>query len=477
MAGTMTYTSLEDIQKVHRTVTETFHSGLTQPLAFRRAQLVQLGKLIQENEARFLDAMQKDLGKAPLETGIADAGPVVYSIAKALEKLDEWNAPDRPADLPAWRAGWDTTVYKTPKGAVLIITPWNYPYVIGLGPLVGAIAAGCTAALKPSEALPTVCEMFAELFPRYLDTRAYAIVKGAVRETTCLLEHRWDHIFYTGSTRVGRIVAAAAARFVTPLTLELGGKCPVVVADDTDIAVAARRILYGKQANAGQVCVSPDYVLVPRARQDELLDAFAKVAAEFWPDGSLASPDLANVINAAARDRLTGLLAKTRGKVALGGEVEGDRRLAVTIVRDVPEDDILMEDEIFGPVLAVVPVDDVEHALRLIRAKPTPLAIYVYTESDALKQRFLETTESGTLVLNDTYQQLAVQEMPFGGKGDSGYGAWFGKDSFDIFVQRRSYVNVPIAADPHLAVRYPPYTQEKLDILAGFGLRMPLPKE
>ncbi|KAI0266374.1 aldehyde dehydrogenase [Gloeopeniophorella convolvens] len=474
--ATLTYTPLEDIQKIHAKAVATFKSGITRPLAWRRKQLIQLGKLIQENEDRLAEAIRIDLGKPRLEAVVADLGPVVYGVTNALENLEEWVSPDKPTKLPQWRANWDTTVYKTPKGTALVITPWNYPYVITLGPLVGAIAAGNTAVMKPSEMVPTVAAALAELIPKYLDPNAFHVVNGAVHETSALLSLKWDHIFYTGGGRVGRLIAEAAAKHLTPLTLELGGKCPVVVDSDTDISLTAKRILYGKQANLGQVCVAPDYVLVPRQRQDELVAAFQQVAKQFWPNGQFQSKDIGHVINSAHRDRLASLLAKTKGQVILGGAIDGARKMEITIVRDVQPDDVLLDDEIFGPILPIIPVDDVDAAIKFIADRPTPLVVYVFTESEALKEKFLQQTASGTLALNDTYQQLAVHEMPFGGQGESGYGAYLGKSSFDIFTHARSYVNIPFANDPYMAVRYPPYTDEGVDILATFGLRIPLPE-
>ncbi|KAA1472621.1 aldehyde dehydrogenase [Dentipellis sp. KUC8613] len=477
MASELKYTPLSEIPKIHDKAVATFASGKTRPLAYRRQQLRQLGKMIQENEARLVAALHTDVGKPRLETTVADLGPVVYAVVDALKHLDEWSAPDKVAEVPEWRASWDTTVYKTPKGVALFITPWNYPYVITLGPLAGAIAAGCTAVCKPSEHCPTVSQALAELFPQYLDPEAFFLVNGAIPETTALLDLRWDHIFYTGSNRVGRIIAAAAARHVTPVTLELGGKCPVVIDPETNIELSAKRILYGKQSNLGQICVSPDYVLVPKAKQDEILAAFEKVYNQFWPNGCLASPDIGHVISPAHHARLSRLIKSTRGEVFLGGKTVGERKMEITVVKNVPLDDILMEDEIYGPILALVPVDDVHHAARIIAERPTPLAVYLFTESDDVKNKFLERTASGTLVLNDTYQQLAVHEMPFGGQGESGYGAYLGKTSFDTFTHKRSYINVPYAADPYMAFRYPPYSDEAVKALGTFGLHIPIPED
>jgi len=477
MASNFKTTPIADISKIHEKALATFASGVTRPLEYRRRQLIQLGKLLQENEDLLLKAIHKDMGKPRQEALVADIGPVVYGVVNMLENLEEWTSPDKPAKLPAWRANWDTTVYKSPKGAVLLITPWNYPYIISLGPLVGAIAAGNTAVLKPSEHCPTVSQALADLFPKYLDTNAFFIVNGGVEETTRLLELRWNHIFYTGSNRIGRVVAAAAAKHVTPTTLELGGKSPVVVDGDTDLEMSAKRILYGKQANLGQICVSPDYVLVPRNKQDELVAAFQKIHKQFFPNGTLKSPDIGHVITPAHRNRLKRLLDNSRGEIFIGGGVEGDVKMELTLVKNVALDDVLMEDEIYGPILPIVPVDDIDHAVRVIAERPSPLVLYVFTENEDVKKKFLERTASGTLVLNDTYQQLAVHEMPFGGQGESGYGAWLGKSSFDIFTHLRSYINVPFAADPHMALRYPPYSEDAINVLATFGMRMPLPKE
>ncbi|THH11294.1 hypothetical protein EW146_g8099 [Bondarzewia mesenterica] len=465
MASQLKYTPLEEIVKIHEKVKATFASGVTRPIAWRRQQLYQLGKLLQENEARLVEAINIDVGKPKLEATVGDLGVVVYAVVRALENIEKWVAPEK-VDVDTCRNGV----------VVGIRRPWNYPYILSLGPLVGAIAAGCTAVVKPSELCPTVSQAFAELFPKYLDTNAFVIVNGAIEETTNLLELRWEHILYTGSNRVGRIVAAAAAKHVTPVTLELGGKCPVVIAPDANIELAARRILHGKQSNLGQICVSPDYVLVPRDKQAAIAEAFEKVHGEFFPQGTLKSPDIGHIISPAHRQRLETLVGTTRGEVLLGGGVAGERKMEVTIVKDVQIDDVLMSDEVYGPILALVPVDDIDHAIRIIAERPSPLVIYIFTEDETIRDKFLNRTASGTIVLNDTVQQLAVHEIPFGGHGESGYGAWFGKTSFDTFTQLRGYIHVPLAADPSMKFRYPPYSDEAVDGLASFGMRLPLPK-
>jgi aldehyde dehydrogenase (NAD+) len=362
---------------------------------------------------------------------------------------------------------------------VINIAPWNYPVVISLLPLAGAIAAGCTCVLKPSEHNPTVAALLTELIAKYLDPDAYTVINGAAPETTRLLELKWDHIFFTGGNRVGRIIAAAAAKYVTPITLELGGKSPVFIdAGDVDLEIAARRVLWGKIQNAGQVCVAPDYILVPRTQQEPLIAAFKKAYDSFWPypKGPLdEKSELANVnITPTNQARIQKLIAGTKGTIVMGGKSEG-KRIAPAIIKDVKEDDLLMEDEIFGPVLPIVPVDDVDDAIRVIRDHSTPLVIYVFTENDVTRNLFIQKTRSGQITFNDTFQQLAVHEIPFGGCGESGYGSYFGKYTFDTFTHFRGSINVPFTAEPFMALRYPPYTEEAYNSALTAGSRAQIP--
>ncbi|KAL1695005.1 Aldehyde/histidinol dehydrogenase [Schizophyllum commune] len=500
---TLKHTPLDEIGKIHARLRATFDSGKTLPLAYRRQQLLQLARMVQQNAHAFEDALWREFRKQPLEIAMVDLSPVVSAALYAAENLKRWAGvegvegadgvqgeeevrQDELAHREDSGKHWHTTIHKQPKGLVVNISPWNYPIILSLSPLVGAIAAGCTAILKPSEHTPLVSALLDELFPRYLDPDAYAVVNGGVEETGCLLGLKFDHIFFTGSTHVGRIVAKAAAKQLTTVTLELGGKSPVFVdAAHTDLDLAARRILWGRQVCAGQVCVSPDYVLVPRAHQDAFVDAVKRAYEEFWPsrrneefwpsrrrDGTTTAtyPTLSGV-HPTARSRINALVRDTRGEVVAGdangdgngnatsgdGEWAEDPILAPTIVRDVGLGDALMKGEIFGPILPIVPVDDaspsakedtanrhqdnkgdcVTAAIHIINSHPAPLVIYVFTERESVRERFLHSTRSGTLVLNDCLQQLAVYEMPFGGVGESGSGSWFGKATFDTFTDLR----------------------------------------
>ncbi|KAJ7882834.1 Aldehyde/histidinol dehydrogenase [Mycena leptocephala] len=464
------YTTVENIQTGYAELQKTFQDEKNLPLEFRRAQLLQLARLFQENNVSLSTAMYSDLGRHKLEVSLPEMCPIISGAVRAAESLEEWHKPEKP-EVEEWRSSWDTTIYTTPKGVVLIIGPWNYPYVTTMLPLIGAIAAGCTCIVKPSEFNPACAQLLADLFPRYLDSKAYQIVNGATAETTALLELKWDHIFFTGSGRVGRIVAAAAAKNVTPITLELGSKSPVFIdAGDTDIELAAKRILWGKQQNAGQICVAPDYILVPRAHQNAAIEAFKKAYRTFWPHPKGALDPLSEmgaILNPHHHTRLMELLRRTQGNIVHGGNTEGTKRIEPTLVADVGLDDSLMEDELFGPIIPIVPVDDIHEAIQIIRGRPIPLVIYVFTDNEETKNKFLKSTRSGTLVLNDTFMQLSVHEMPFGGQGESGYGSYLGKFSFDTFVNRRSYINVPAAVEPFLQYRYPPYTEEAFQALSA----------
>ncbi|KAH9849041.1 aldehyde dehydrogenase [Lenzites betulinus] len=468
--------------QIYARLSKTFQAGTTRPLAYRRRQLLQLARLLQDNHTALEDAQLTDLNKPRLEATVSEIAATITATLAAVDSLEEWAAPEPRPTKEAWRANWNGTVYKGPKGVALIIAPWNYPLILTLNPFIGAIAAGCPAVIKPSELVPATSQLLADLFPRYLDPDAFAIVQGAVVETTHLLNLRWAHILYTGNGTVGRIVAAAAAKHLTPITLELGGKSAVVIADDADLDIAARRILHGKIQNAGQLCVSPDYVLVSRSRVDALAEGFEKAWHQFWPEGDsplTGTVPVSNIINERHLARLVDLLKRTKGKPIFGGEVHEGIRLAPTVLRDVGEDDVLMEEEIFGPILPIVAVEDIDDAIRVVNSKSSPLVIYLFTDKEEIQNKFIHQTLSGELVFNDVVMQLAgqfwmyyrvspqgltnilVTELPFGGVGESGYGAWAGKNSFDTFSHYRGSINITNALEPHLQGRYRPYTEDK----------------
>lgn len=431
--------------------------------------------MIQDNLVAFEDAQLADLGKQRQETTVTELAPLIQGSLHAAENLEEWSKSVKPK-VEAWRSSWDTTIYHVPKGVVLLISPWNFPVILTFLGLIGAIAAGCPTVLKPSECTPTVAALIAALVPRYLDPESYAVVNGAVDETKALLDLRWGHILFTGSTQIGRIVAAAAGRTLTPVTLELGGKSPVIISPDYDLELAAKRVLYGKVQNVGQLCVSPDYVLVPRSVYKPFLEAVKKAYASFFPSDPLAQDSKwGKIVNEQHFRRVKGLIERTKGEVILGGKWDERRlRIALTIVAGVKLDDSLMSEEIFGPAIPIIEVEDVDEAVQVVSDRPYPLVVYAFTNSKETEEKIFAGTNSGTLVLNDTQMQLAVYEMPFGGHGESGYGGYMGKHSFDIFTHRRSYINVPQEMEPFYAYRYLPYTDEGYKIMTqGAHVKIP----
>ncbi|KAI0824887.1 aldehyde dehydrogenase [Trametes gibbosa] len=472
-ATTCTYSTFTEIDEAHARLSKTFREGRTLPLAYRRRQLFQLARMLQENHVAIENALFADLNKPRHEAAVAEIGNVISSALDAANNLERWAAPE-PCPTEEWCAGWKAKIHKAPKGVALIIAPWNYPIVLTMHPFVGAIAAGCPTVIKPSELVPAVSQLLAELFPRYLDPEGFAVVKGGIPETTHVLSLRWAHILYTGNGNVGRIIAAAAAKHLTPVTLELGGKSPAVVADDADLDIAARRILHGKIQNAGQLCVTPDYAIVSRARADALVESFKKARDEFWPAGDCpltGKVPVSNIINDRHLTRLVDLLERTKGEIVFGGRVHDGVRLAPTVLTNVPEDDALMEEEIFGPILPIVVVDDMDHAIRFINSKDFPLVIYLFTNQDELENKFLLETQSGQLILNDVIMQLAVRELPFGGLGESGCTS---NSTFDTFTHVRGSVNIPFEHEPLFQQRYRPYTEDKYHFVsAPYRIKIP----
>ncbi|MDQ1583290.1 MAG: aldehyde dehydrogenase [Microbacteriaceae bacterium] len=441
-----------------------FDAGATKPLAWRVRQLRALRALLTENGAELEQALTNDLGKNPTESQLAEIGFVVGEIDYALKRLRKWLRP-RPVPVPGSLMPARASVVREPLGVVLIIAPWNYPVQLLLAPLVGALGGGNAVVLKPSEIAPATSRAIARLVPRYLDTGAVAVVEGAVAPTTELLSQRFDHIFYTGSTGAGRLVMAAAIKNLTPVTLELGGKSPIFVDDSVDLAVAARRIAWGKFMNAGQTCVAPDYLLatpeVARALEPHLVAA----VREFFGEDPKRSPDYARIVNDVQFTRLAGLLAD--GRTVLGGASDASTRyFAPTILADIPRESGIMQQEIFGPILPIVTVSGVQDAIQFIREGEKPLALYVFTEKDAVRRRFLTQTSSGAIGFDVPAAHLGVPGLPFGGVGGSGFGGYHGERSLEVFTHEKAVLAKPLKPDT-LRLVYPPYTERKDRFIRG----------
>jgi aldehyde dehydrogenase (NAD+) len=349
-----------------------------------------------------------------------------------------------------------------PKGVVLIIAPWNYPLSMVVAPLVGAVAAGNCAAMKPSEITTHTSTALAAILPRYLDKDAFAVVEGGVPETTELLEHKFDHILYTGNERVARIVMTAAAKNLTPVTLELGGKSPCIIDKSADIEVAASRIAWGKFINAGQTCVAPDHVLVHRSVATQFVDALTRRIKDFYGEDASQSPDYCRIASERHAARFAKLLEGQ--KIHHGGRVDVARRyVEPTIVLDPPVDSELMTEEIFGPVLPIITVDEMHHAIKFVADRPKPLALYVFTRSKALEEAVLERLSAGSVCINDAVIFMVSPELPFGGVGNSGMGRYTGWYGFETFSHMRPVMKRSFRFDA--PIRYPPYTDMKAKLM------------
>ncbi len=441
-----------------------FESGRTRPLSWRRDQLRRMKKMLKECEDELLGALTADLGKPPLEAWVSDIAIVVSEIEHALKHLKEWARPEKVWTPVAQRPG-KSRIRREPLGVALVIAPWNYPVQLLLSPMVGAIAAGNCVVAKPSEVSMHTSATLARVIPDYLDDECVAVVEGGVAETQALLAERFDHVFYTGNGQVGRIVMEAAAKHLTPVTLELGGKSPVIVTADADLDVAARRVAWGKFLNAGQTCIAPDYTLVAREVEESFVERLGEVVREFYGPDPKTSPDYARIVNDRHFRRIAALLAD--GTPAIGGETDAEQRyIAPTVLRDVAPDAPVMGEEIFGPVLPVLPVEDADEAIDFVNERDRPLALYVFSDSKRTQEAVVARTTSGGAGINATVLQVAVPDLPFGGVGASGTGAYHGRAGFETFSHRKAVLAKSTRVDPAFA--YPPYTKRKKRILRRF---------
>lgn len=437
-----------------------FNTGATRDVKFRKAMLDKLEQALARREGDLLDALKADLNKTRFEGWATELGILLGELRFARKNLDKWAAPRRVA-MPLAQFPSKGTVYPEPYGVALIMSPWNYPVQLALAPLVSAIAAGCTAVVKPSEHAPAVSAALARLLGETFPQSYIAVVEGSMEANSVLLSSRFDCIFFTGSPEVGKVVMHAAAEHLTPVTLELGGKSPVIVAPDADLDLAAKRIVWGKFLNAGQTCVAPDHVWVRPEQRDGLVAAMERYIGRSYGQRPLESPDLPKIVNRRHYDRLRALLGS--GVTAVGGSTDpAGLRIAPTVLVDVGEDDPVMGEEIFGPILPVLTYRDLDGLIAHLQEKPRPLALYLFTRSAQVERKVVGRLSYGGGCVNDTVVHLAVSCLPFGGVGRSGMGACHGKAGFDAFTHRKSVLKKGKLDVP---VRYPPYRDGRIGLL------------
>ena len=437
---------------------EYFATGATKPLDFRLQQLEKLKSAIASRQDEILAALEADLGKPTFEGCFELA--VLQDISYTIKNLPKWVKPRSvKTDIQLFPSC--AKVHAEPLGVALVISPWNYPFSLMISPLIGAIAAGNCAMLKPSEISSSTSAVLTKLIQDIFPPEYICIQEGGVDVAQELLSLKFDHIFFTGGTKIGQIVMEAAAKNLTPVTLELGGKSPCIVDDDINLAETAKRITWGKFVNAGQTCVAPDYLLVKQNIKSDLLTEIEKCLNKFYGDNPAKSNDYGKIINHKQFARLTEYL--NDGKIIVGGETNrDDKYIAPTILEQVDLNSPVMQEEIFGPILPVVEYQTLDEAIALVNSKSKPLALYFFSKSKQKQQQIFQQTSSGGLAFNETFMQLAVTELPFGGVGDSGMGNYHGKASFDTFSHQKSVLYRPFWGD--LNWRYAPYSDKTVKL-------------
>ena len=432
-----------------------YNSGKTKPFAYRKAQLLKLRDAVKKYEKQIHEALFTDLKKSPEECWVTETGFLLAEISHTLKHLKNWMQPElvptNLLNLPS-----KSYVLQEPLGVVLIISPWNYPFQLLMTPLAGAIAAGNCVMLKASEFAPATSAIMKQLIEETFEKDFVQIVEGdgATVIPDMMNNFTFDHIFYTGSTTVGKIIYKMAAERLVPVTLELGGKSPCIVEADANIKVAAKRIAFAKFSNAGQMCVAPDYVLVHESKKEELITEFKKALAGFFGDDAATSYEYGRIINEKQFDRLNGYLQQ--GKIVSGGKTDKSKLyIEPTILENVSLDSAIMKEEIFGPILPVIPFDNMEQAKSIIDRNPNPLAFYVFTSDKAREKNWLTSVPFGGGCINNTALHLTNQDLPFGGRGFSGSGQYHGRYSFDTFSHKKSIMKTPTWFDP--AMKYPPF--------------------
>jgi aldehyde dehydrogenase (NAD+) len=433
---------------------EFFMTHQTKDVEFRISQLKQLKRAILTYEDRLYEALWKDLHKSKFESYATEIGLVLTEIGEHIRHLKKWARPRRVFTNQMIHFWSTSTIYQEPYGLVLVIAPWNYPFQLLINPLVGAISAGNCVTLKASEYTPNTAEVMGQMIREFFSPEYISLFGGGREANQALLSHQWDYIFFTGSPLVGKVVMAAAAKNLTPVSLELGGKSPCIVDQDANLKIAASRIVWGKYINAGQTCIAPDYLFVHHSVKDELLSLMKKKIAAYFGEDPKASPDYVRIATVSKTERLAVFLKDA--DIYAGGEVDLEARyIAPTIMVNVNRDDLIMQEEIFGPILPVMEFHELSEVTHYVNSHPKPLAFYYFSSNAQKQQEMLRTTSSGGGCINEVLMHIANDRLPFGGVGNSGIGHYHGKYSFEVFSHARSIMKKASFID--IPIRYAPY--------------------
>lgn len=459
------------------TARNAFKSGKTRDYSFRLQQLKNLRRFVEENVNKINEALHTDLGRPKMETNVLEITLLRNEFNEFISSFNKWVKPQRQPK--SFANIFDTVeIRKDPYGVVLIISPWNYPFLLSLVPIAGAIAGGNCVILKPSEIGVASTRLLAEVLPNYLDSDCYQIYPCGVAETTSLLQHKFDYIFYTGSTRVGKIIYQAASKHLTPCTLELGGKSPTYIDETADIEKTTKRVLFGKLANAGQTCIAPDYILCPKDVEKKFVECAKRLLKNWYGTDPKLSPDFGRIINENNFKRLVSYL-DSGNNIAIGGKFDKEQRyIEPTILTGVSINNPIMQEEIFGPILPIVNVDSIYAAIDYINNNEKPLATYIFSKNKQHIEYFLNNTSCGGVTVNDTLAHIAARNLPFGGVGNSGMGSYGFEKTVETFTHQKSVLIKcfnGIVDKFILSNLYPPYTDKKEFIIKTLLKERPLP--
>jgi len=451
----LTIKTEQDVKDIIVHQQEFFHSGITKNIDFRIKQLRKLQELIKDHEDDILDALKKDLGKNPFEAYVSEVGIILKSIQYMIQNVKQW-AKTEKVKTPLFQMPSKSFIMKEPYGSVLIIGPFNYPFQLVMEPLIGALAAGNCAVIKPSESTHEITKVISRMISNHFDPAYIKVVEGEKEETSLLIHAPFDYLFFTGSVPVGKIVMEAASKNLVPHTLELGGKSPTIIDETADLKKAAQRILWGKLINSGQTCIAPDYLVAHESIKDELIEQLKTTIQEFYGEDIQSNEQYGRIVNERHFDRLAKIIEEDHEHIVSGGEHDrSDKFIAPTILDNITWSNAAMKDEIFGPILPVLTYSQLDDAISMINQHPKPLALYVFTENKSNEKKVLERISFGGGCVNDTLSHVANDQLPFGGVGHSGVNAYHGKYSFDLFSHRKSMMKKSTKVELKLA--FPPY--------------------